>query len=1165
MEDKSIISNELKYADLAQNGIQETIDNLHNQASSILHLSLQWKDLGRHFSAICDSVESRYRELEEREKDLELRRESLERRSREVEGREREFDLRWRRELEEVRGESERVAETARGLDSVKLDVEGKLRELREEESRLKGILKAIEDRGEELKVIERGLKERSSEFVLKEMELTECLLEFNLEEGRFKEKERELGLMEKNYQGRISELEHREKRFEMIKENFDSKEDRLEREQRRFKERKRKFERRLRDLESNKKRYDRQEEELWERKRVLEMKEQRVEERSRVLEQAEKESAKRIEELESRERQLNERCKDLELKKEQCEQIYQACKTNMEPIGYPYVEPECKKGKFCSTPDNRDKNGVDGSMDADLHFCVTMDGKALQIFLNERSKDHDIMRDEVFVALQLSSNPAKLVLDAMQWFYPPHLKREDTEYDENVVRRSCIILLEQLRKISPPIMPNVRNEAMKLAFNWITRMRVDEEHSLQVLGFLLLLASYGLAFAFDSDELLSYMEVVARHSQAPEILRALGLADKIHDVIQNFIFKEQNPAAVRFICAFELENEFPPVPLLRKCIYSCKKLSRNLNSKDHISLQEQDEASKRRLDDLKGLVKCIEKHKLESDFSFKILKEAVAMLDERINNGEPILPHLGEIGRNAQLLVLDEEMCITPALGPEVSSMPAYTVVTSRTISPDAAAPPSNAAFQLDRCSDCPRDVDTVEDYLNSNDGAAPTVPSVRITCLSPTIFPTGQGNAAEVFGTSRPEEKVNLLMNVTGGNAGDAAKPKESGTSNSMGRKRRRKSAEESGDSFEIGIRGDNVCTCNEENSDDGSSHQPIQSRRQNQDFCYMSCPTMKRRNRSSTSREEKNEATLDDGAHEKYVKQKASTPLKEISPNEKSGTGEGEGKDETLTLASYKYGDDSEQNDNFTKEPVVVEFPDPEFSDFDKGKGKNCFAVNQIWAVYDERDCMPRYYARVKKIFSPGFRLQISWLEPNPDDEVEQEWHETDLPVACGKYATGSTEETVDFPMFSHQMYVKRTGGGSYLIYPRKGETWAIFKNWNINWRSEPKNHKPPNQVEYVEILSDFSENFGIAVAYLWKLKGFVSLFQRTDELEVIPREHLYKFSHHIPSFTMTGKEKEGVPVGSFELDPACLLPDPELGIPGEEMVEKESLEAETNQTS
>lgn len=81
---------------------------------------------------------------------------------------------------------------------------------------------------------------------------------------------------------------------------------------------------------------------------------------------------------------------------------------------------------------------------------------------------------------------------------------------------------------------------------------------------------------------------------------------------------------------------------------------------------------------------------------------------------------------------------------------------------------------------------------------------------------------------------------------------------------------------------------------------------------------------------------------------------------------------------------------------------------------------------------------------------FNLHITWLEPDPDDQGEISWFNADLPIACGKCKLGDPQKTTDHAMFSHQIHcIKGSGKGSYLIYPKKGETWAIFRDWDIKW--------------------------------------------------------------------------------------------------------------------
>ncbi|KAI4345497.1 hypothetical protein L6164_012615 [Bauhinia variegata] len=230
--------------------------------------------------------------------------------------------------------------------------------------------------------------------------------------------------------------------------------------------------------------------------------------------------------------------------------------------------------------------------------------------------------------------------------------------------------------------------------------------------------------------------------------------------------------------------------------------------------------------------------------------------------------------------------------------------------------------------------------------------------------------------------------------------------------------------------------------------------------------------------------------------------------------------------------------------TENPKILECPDGEFSDFEKHKKEECFAPGQMWAIYDATEGMPRFYAVIKKVLSPGFKLEITWFEPDPVNEDEIKWVAEELPAACGRFFHGATEITEDRPMFSHLIYCETTGRGKkalYKVYPRKGDSWALFRNWDIKWHTDAESHRN-YEFEFVEIMSDYVEDKGVSVAYLAKLKGFVSLFSRIvkegNHSFLIPSQELFRFSHRVPSFKMTGQERLGVPTGSYELDPASL---------------------------
>lgn len=283
--------------------------------------------------------------------------------------------------------------------------------------------------------------------------------------------------------------------------------------------------------------------------------------------------------------------------------------------------------------------------------------------------------------------------------------------------------------------------------------------------------------------------------------------------------------------------------------------------------------------------------------------------------------------------------------------------------------------------------------------------------------------------------------------------------------------------------------------------------------------------------------------------HLKQEKRSPSKGRSPEENNLNGKNQttvqpaGAPENY-VKKVEIVDDSisDANSRDDQVPVTFNFPDPEFNDFDKDREQNCFAVNQFWACYGNEDGMPRYYALISKVYSPGFKLRITWLEPDPETENEINWVKSELPIGCGKYKRGGSQLTIDHLTFSHQIVCdKGSKRGSFFVYPRKGEIWALFKNWDIEWFTEPKKHKS-FKFEVVEVLADFAKNVGTRIALLDKVSGFVSLFHRRSESSsvdiVIEPSEILRFSHRIPSFKLTGTEKKGVPEGSFELDPASL---------------------------
>ncbi|KAJ6848360.1 uncharacterized protein M6B38_273925 [Iris pallida] len=254
---------------------------------------------------------------------------------------------------------------------------------------------------------------------------------------------------------------------------------------------------------------------------------------------------------------------------------------------------------------------------------------------------------------------------------------------------------------------------------------------------------------------------------------------------------------------------------------------------------------------------------------------------------------------------------------------------------------------------------------------------------------------------------------------------------------------------------------------------------------------------------------------------------------------------GKDDSTDSDDVRNNKDAKDNvdssPNDSPNPSSFSYPDPEFGNFEAERVESKFEVGQIWAVYDNLDAMPRYYARIREVCAGRFRLHFNWLEHNAISDTERAWTKTELPVASGNYRLGKSESTTSLQMFSHLMCWE-TGArrSTYNIYPRKGEVWALYKDWDLKWTSSADNHRL-YEYDVVEVVSDFADSTDILVVHhLVKIEGFLSLFMPAIDKGThrIPSTEVLRFSHKVPSYRLTGAEREGTLKGWLELDVASL---------------------------
>ena len=113
--------------------------------------------------------------------------------------------------------------------------------------------------------------------------------------------------------------------------------------------------------------------------------------------------------------------------------------------------------------------------------------------------------------------------------------------------------------------------------------------------------------------------------------------------------------------------------------------------------------------------------------------------------------------------------------------------------------------------------------------------------------------------------------------------------------------------------------------------------------------------------------------------------------------------------------------------------------------------------------------------------------------------------------------------DIPLFWYKVICNegKPAKHFYEVFPQKGEVWAIYKHWNLHWTySDMKNNF---QYKLVEIMSDFTEEAGVTVATLVRVRGHEDIFRRHLHedfgfYKTFKRKELLRFSHCIPSVKM-----------------------------------------------
>ncbi|ONK58605.1 uncharacterized protein A4U43_C09F14780 [Asparagus officinalis] len=162
-----------------------------------------------------------------------------------------------------------------------------------------------------------------------------------------------------------------------------------------------------------------------------------------------------------------------------------------------------------------------------------------------------------------------------------------------------------------------------------------------------------------------------------------------------------------------------------------------------------------------------------------------------------------------------------------------------------------------------------------------------------------------------------------------------------------------------------------------------------------------------------------------------------------------------------------------------------------------------------------------------------LDVTLLQPHPVADEEMQWVEANLPMACGTFRAAEST-CIEKNLLLHRVICAHEQPSKlfFRVYPRKGEIWAIYNHWNIDWTISGMSTNV--QYKLVEIVTDFTQEAGVTVAALVRAEEHDNVFRRQLHegfwlFMTFKRKELLRFSHRIPSLKITGDQAGGCTSG------------------------------------
>lgn len=286
-------------------------------------------------------------------------------------------------------------------------------------------------------------------------------------------------------------------------------------------------------------------------------------------------------------------------------------------------------------------ERNVSGSLDLAetlKSFCRKMDSEGLLKFIVSKRKESVSLRAEIVQAMAEAVDAPRLVLDALEGFLAIKAKKVGVT-DK---RWACGLLVQALfpdvRSNSGPKGPafarSVVERAARIADTWKAQMDELNKSGGGTLGAAEAVMFVQMVIGFQLKEKYSeefYKKLVMEHAARRDMARLAGALQfgDIGDVIDELVKSGKEIEAVYFAFESGLTERFPPISLLKSYLKNSKKNASTISKNGNSSMAASEDSSTVELNSIKAMIKCVEDHKLESEFSLEPLRKRATALEK--------------------------------------------------------------------------------------------------------------------------------------------------------------------------------------------------------------------------------------------------------------------------------------------------------------------------------------------------------------------------------------------------------------------------------------------------------------------------------------------------------------------------------------------------------